>query len=89
MVLMQLKLSKIHQEAPTVMDLLLEHKIDIVIDTPTQGRDKNRDGFLISRTSIETGVNCFTSLDTVDASLTSLESDAKNDLSLVDIATIE
>ena len=71
------------------MDLLLEHKIDIVIDTPTQGRDKNRDGFLISRrTSIETGVNCFTSLDTVDALLTSLESNAKENLTLVDIATI-
>ena len=41
-----IKVNKIHQEAPTVMDLLLEHKIDIVIDTPTQGRDKNRDGFL-------------------------------------------
>lgn len=59
------------------MDLLLEHKIDIVIDTPTQGRDKSRDGFLIRRTSIETGVNCFTSLDTVDALLTSLESRCK------------
>ena len=31
-----IKVNKIHQEAPTVMDLLLEHKIDIVIDTPTQ-----------------------------------------------------
>ncbi|WP_302625731.1 carbamoyl-phosphate synthase large subunit [uncultured Eubacterium sp.] len=80
--------NKIHQEAPTVMDLLLEHKIDIVIDTPTQGRDKSRDGFLIRRTSIETGVNCFTSLDTVDALLTSLESDAKENLTLVDIATL-
>ena len=83
-----IKVNKIHQEAPTVMDLLLEHKIDIVIDTPTQGRDKHRDGFLIRRTSIETGVNCFTSLDTVDALLTSLESDAKENLTLVDIATI-
>ena len=83
-----IKVNKIHQEAPTVMDLLLEHKIDIVIDTPTQGRDKNRDGFLIRRTSIETGVNCFTSLDTVDALLTSLESDAKENLTLVDIATL-
>lgn len=83
-----IKVNKIHQEAPTVMDLLLEHKIDIVIDTPTQGRDKSRDGFLIRRTSIETGVNCFTSLDTVDALLTSLESDAKENLTLVDIATI-
>ena len=83
-----IKVNKIHQEAPTVMDLLLEHKIDIVIDTPTQGRDNNRDGFLIRRTSIETGVNCFTSLDTVDALLTSLESNAKENLTLVDIATI-
>ncbi len=83
-----IKVNKIHQEAPTVMDLLLEHKIDIVIDTPTQGRDKSRDGFLIRRTSIETGVNCFTSLDTVDALLTSLESDAKDNLTLIDIATL-
>ena len=80
--------NKIHQEAPTVMDLLLEHKIDIVVDTPTQGRDKNRDGFLIRRTSIETGVNCFTSLDTVDALLKSLESDAKNNMTLIDVAKI-
>ena len=83
-----IKVNKIHQEAPTVMDLLLEHKIDIVIDTPTQGRDKSRDGFLIRRTSIETGVNCFTSLDTVDALLTSLESDAKSNLTLIDIAEL-
>ncbi|MCR5430853.1 MAG: carbamoyl-phosphate synthase large subunit [Eubacterium sp.] len=80
--------NKIQQEAPTVMDLLLEHKIDIVIDTPTQGRDKHRDGFLIRRTSIETGVNCFTSLDTVDALLKSLESDAKSNMTLVDVAKI-
>ncbi len=84
-----IKVNKINQEAPTVMDLLLEHKIDIVIDTPTQGRDKNRDGFLIRRTSIETGVNCFTSLDTVDVLLTSLESNIGSNLSLVDIATVE
>ena len=80
--------NKIHQESPTVMDLLLDHKIDIVIDTPTQGRDKTRDGFLIRRVAIETGVNCFTSLDTVDALLTSLESNAKDNLTLVDIAQI-
>ncbi len=83
-----IKVNKINQEAPTVMDLLLEHKIDIVVDTPTQGRDKNRDGFLIRRVSIETGVNCFTSLDTVEALLTSLESDAKENLTLVDVAKI-
>ena len=37
------KVNKIQQESPTVMDLILGHKIDLVIDTPTQGRDKSRD----------------------------------------------
>ena len=82
------KVNKIRQESPTVMDLILGHKIDLVIDTPTQGRDKSRDGFLIRRTAIETGVNCFTSLDTAAALLTSLENaDAKN-LTMVDVAKI-
>ncbi len=80
--------NKLDQEAPTLMDLLLEHKIDLVIDTPTQGRDKTRDGFLIRRVSIETGVTCLTSLDTANALLTSLETAAKDNLTLINIATI-
>lgn len=83
-----IKVNKLSQESPTVIDLLLEHKIDIVVDTPTQGRDKTRDGFLIRRISIETGVNCFTSLDTVNALLTSLESNVHDNLTLIDIATV-
>ena len=81
------KVNKISQESPTVMDLILGHRIDLVIDTPTQGRDKSRDGFLIRRTAIETGVNCLTSLDTANALVTSLEN-ASNQLTLVDIAQI-
>lgn len=79
---------KLDGESPTIMDLLLGHEIDLVIDTPTQGRDKGRDGFLIRRVSIETGVTCLTSLDTANALLTSLESNVKQDLTLVDIAQI-
>ena len=82
------KVNKIHQESPTVMDLILGHKIDLVIDTPTQGRDKSRDGFLIRRTAIETGVNCLTSLDTANALLTSLENTDAKKLTLIDIAQI-
>lgn len=79
--------NRINEEAPTLMDLLLEHQIDLVVDTPTYG-DKLRDGFLIRRTAIETGVNCLTSLDTADALLTSLENSDTDKLSVVDIATI-
>ena len=81
------KVNKISQESPTVMDLILGHRIDLVIDTPTQGRDKSRDGFLIRRTAIETGVNCITALDTANALVTSLEN-SSNELTLVDIAQL-
>ena len=82
------KVNKIQQESPTVMDLILGHRIDLVIDTPTQGRDKSRDGFLIRRTAIETGVNCLTSLDTARALVTSLENAEDTEMTLIDIAGI-
>ena len=82
------KVNKINQESPTVMDLILGHKIDLVIDTPTQGRDKSRDGFLIRRTAIETGVNCLTSLDTANALVTSMENIGDGKLNLINIANI-
>lgn len=82
------KVNKINQESPTVMDLILGHKIDLVIDTPTQGRDKSRDGFIIRRTAIETGVNCITSLDTANALAVSLANVGSHQLHLIDIASI-
>ena len=81
------KVNKISQESPTVMDLILGHKIDLVIDTPTQGRDKSRDGFLIRRVAIETGIHCITAMDTARALVSSLEN-ASNQLTLVDIAQL-
>ena len=81
------KVNKISQESPTVMDLILGHRIDLVIDTPTQGRDKSRDGFLIRRTAIETGIHCITALDTANALVTSLENAGMRQ-TLVDIAQI-
>ena len=84
-----LRVNKITQESPNVMDLILGHKIDMVIDTPTEGHgDKNRDGFLIRRNAIETGVYCITAMDTANALATSLES-ALTDFTLVDIAKVK
>jgi carbamoyl-phosphate synthase large subunit len=82
------RVNKISQESPTVMDLLLGHKIDLVIDTPTQGRDKSRDGFLIRRTAIETGINCLTSMDTANALARSLET-AQDSMTMIDIAKVK
>ena len=84
-----LRVNKISQESPNVMDLILGHKIDLVIDTPTQGNgDKTRDGFLIRRNAIETGVYCITAMDTANALARSLET-ASDKKTPVDIATVK
>ena len=83
------RVNKIEQESPNLMDLILGHKIDLVIDTPTNGSEKSRDGFLIRRNAIETGVNVLTSLDTAEALITSLETASAQHLTLIDIATVK
>ncbi len=84
-----LKVNKISQESPTVMDLILGHRIDLVIDTPTEGYDRNRDGFIIRRIAIETGINVITALDTADALLTSMENkEQEGSLTPIDICEI-
>ena len=84
-----LRVNKISQESPNVMDLILGHKIDLVIDTPTQGNgDKSRDGFLIRRNAIETGVYCITAMDTANALAHSLET-ASEKKTPVDIAKVK
>jgi carbamoyl-phosphate synthase large subunit len=81
-------INKVEQPSPNLLDLILSHEIDLVIDTPSQGIEKSKDGFIIRRNAIETGVTCLTSLDTADALLTSLESSDIHNLSLVDISEI-
>ena len=84
-----LKVNKINQESPTIMDLILGHRIDLVIDTPTEGYDKHRDGFVIRRVAIETGINVITALDTADALLTSMENeDREKNMEPIDITEI-
>ena len=81
-------INKVEQESPTLLDLILSHEIDLVIDTPSQGIERSKDGFIIRRHAIETGVTCLTSLDTANALLTSLESANPKDMTLVDITEI-
>ncbi len=79
---------KLEQESPNILDLILGHKIDLVIDTPSQGVEHSHDGFVIRRNAIETGVNVLTAIDTAKALVTSLENTDVKTLKLVDIAGI-
>lgn len=82
------QVNKLEQTAPTLMDLLLAHNIDLVIDTPSKGAGKSKDGFLIRRVAIETGVSVITALDTATALLRSLTNSHKDELEMIDIATV-
>ena len=79
---------KIEQESPNLLDLILGHKIDLVIDIPAQGAEHSKDGFIIRRNAIETGVNVLTAIDTAEALITSLENTDIKKLTLIDIATV-
>ena len=81
-------INKVEEPSPNLLDLILSHEIDLIIDTPSQGVEHSKDGFIIRRNAVETGVTCLTSLDTAHALLTSLESSDRNNLSLVDISEI-
>ena len=79
---------KVEQESPNILDLILGHEIDLVIDTPSQGVEHSHDGFVIRRHAIETGVNVLTAIDTAKALVTSLEDTDHNNLTLIDIAAL-
>ena len=80
---------KIEQESPNLLDLILGHEIDLVIDTPAQGAEHAKDGFVIRRNAIETGVNVLTAMDTAQALITSLENTDIKKLTLVNIAEVK
>ena len=75
---------KLEEEGPNILDLILSHEIDIVIDVPMRGIAGSKDGFIIRRNAIETGVNVLTSTDTAKALVSSLERE-KDEINLIKI----
>ena len=78
---------KLEQESPNLLDLVLGHEIDLIIDIPHQGAERSRDGFIIRRNASETGGNVLTSLDTAAATATRMVNKAR-EVAAIGIATI-
>lgn len=77
---------KINEGVPNILDVIRSGLIDLVVNTPTRGRDVKKDGFRIRRTAIEASVNVFTSLDTMQAMVDIIESKvAERDLEVIDL----
>ena len=60
-------------EKSHAIELIKEGHIDMVINTPTHGKDPQRNGFNIRRSCMEFNIPCITSLDTAKAILKVLE----------------
>lgn len=66
----------------TVVDIIIKGKVNYVINTISQNKSSAKDGFLIRRFAAENAIPCFTSLDTSDAILKVIESQAFSVMSL-------
>ena len=78
---------KLEEEGPNILDLILSHEIDIVIDVPMRGIAGSKDGFIIRRNAIETGVNVLTSTDTAKALVSSFEN-GEGEIDIIDITKL-
>ena len=84
-----ISVEKIWEGKDSIIDLIESGKINFVINTPTKGKQANRDGFKIRRIAVECKIPCFTSLDTANALYEAIENDAEEkDLKPIDITKI-
>ena len=80
---------KIWEGKDSILDLIQSGKLQFVINTPTKGKQSNRDGFKIRRMAVECKIPCFTALDTVNALYEAIENGITDeDLEPVDITKI-
>ena len=61
--------TKVSQGSPNILDDIKAGRIGMVINTTNQGRDAERDGFKIRRSTVEHAIACLTSMDTARALL--------------------
>ena len=80
---------KIWEGTNSIIDLIQSGKLSFIINTPTKGKQANRDGFKIRRLAVECKVPCFTSLDTVNALYDAIKNNKKEEeLEPIDITEI-
>lgn len=82
-------LEKIWEGAESIPNLVESGKINFIINTPTKGKESNRDGFRIRRLAVECKVPCFTSLDTANALYDAIgDKNSEEEIEIVDITEI-
>ena len=81
------RIRKAEEPSPNILDLVLAHDLDLIVDIPEEGITSSRDGFAIRRLAVETGVHVISAVDTA-AALAEALAFREERRSLVDVAEI-
>jgi carbamoyl-phosphate synthase large subunit len=78
------KVNKVHEPRPNIVDMIQDHKIDLIINTPV-GKGPRSDDFEIRRNAIVLGVPFTTTMAGAQAIVTAIESVKKQDITVKSI----
>lgn len=76
------RILKVSEGEPNILNYLKDGKIDLIINTPTIGREPARDGFKIRRSAIELGIPYITTVKGAQASVDAIESIQKGEITV-------
>ena len=82
-------LDKLHEGENGIIENIESGKIVFIVNTPTRGKNSDRDGFKIRRAASECKIPCFTSIDTAYALYDAIEDGkTEEELDILDITKI-
>jgi carbamoyl-phosphate synthase large subunit len=67
------RINKIQQGSPNILDLVMDGKVSLMINTPSLTETSESEAARIRRACIETGVPCMTTIDTAEALIHALD----------------
>jgi len=73
---------KVSQGSPNILDNIRAGEVDLIINTPTMGRDPARDGYTIRRAAIDLRIPYITTLTGARAAVQAIESMLKGKISI-------
>ena len=73
---------KVSQGRPNIIDYIRAGDVDLIINTPTVGRDPVRDGYQIRRAAIDLGIPYITTLTSASAAVQAIERISKEKIEI-------
>lgn len=67
-----MKIMKISEGSPNILDLIHDKRVDLIINTPSTGKGPRRDGYMIRRSAVELGIPYITTIAGAQAAVNAI-----------------